>query len=45
MLATAAAHINPKFVGAGDRPRFKAPMTLVVMPDECQSMPMTAPND
>ena len=20
-------------------------MTLVVMPDECQSMPMTAPND
>ena len=23
----------------------KAPMTLVVMPEECQSMPMTQPND
>ena len=23
--------------------RFSAPITLVVMPDECQSMPMTAP--
>jgi hypothetical protein len=26
-------------------PRFSAPMTLVVMPEECQSMPITAPND
>src|SRR6476619_7081575 len=30
---------------SGARPRFKAPITLVVIPDECQSMPMTAPND
>jgi hypothetical protein len=26
-------------------PRLRAPMTLVVMPEECQSIPMTAPND
>ncbi len=24
---------------------FNAPITLVVIPDECQSMPITAPND
>ena len=30
---------------AGPRPRFNAPMTLVVMPEECQSIPMTAPKD
>ena len=30
---------------AASRPRFSAPMTLVVMPEECQSMPMTAPKD
>jgi hypothetical protein len=29
----------------GDKPRFSAPMTLVVIPDECQSIPITAPND
>src|SRR6202040_3377484 len=29
----------------GVSPRFNAPMTLVVIPEECQSMPMTAPND
>ena len=27
------------------RPRFSAPMTLVVIPEECQSIPITAPND
>jgi hypothetical protein len=27
------------------RPRFSAPITDVVMPLECQSIPMTAPND
>ena len=27
------------------RPRLRAPRTLVVMPDECQSMPITAPKD
>jgi hypothetical protein len=25
------------------KPRLSAPMTLVVMPEECQSIPMTAP--
>src|SRR5437667_12494594 len=29
----------------GVSPRFSAPITLVVMPDECQSIPITAPND
>lgn len=29
----------------GCSPRFRTPITLVVMPDECQSMPMRAPND
>jgi hypothetical protein len=27
------------------RPRFSAPITLVVMPEECQSIPITAPKD
>lgn len=30
---------------SGARPRFSAPITLVVIPEECQSMPITAPND
>jgi hypothetical protein len=29
----------------GSSPRFSASMTLVVMPDECQSIPITAPNN
>jgi|HubBroStandDraft_6_1064221.scaffolds.fasta_scaffold28961_5 hypothetical protein len=29
----------------GASPRFNAPMTLVVIPEECQSMPIMAPND
>src|SRR5215470_4971436 len=29
----------------GARPRFSAPRTLVVIPDECQSMPITQPSD
>jgi hypothetical protein len=33
----------PSFPESGCNPRLRAPMTLVVMPDECQSMPMTAP--
>ena len=46
MLAAAAADMDAEFVlQAVASPRFSAPMTLVVMPDECQSMPMTAPND
>ena len=35
----------PSSLCSGARPRFSAPITLVVMPDECQSIPMTAPND
>jgi hypothetical protein len=29
----------------GASPRFNAPTTLVVIPEECQSMPITAPKD
>ena len=35
----------PSSPESGSSPRFSAPITLVVMPEECQSMPMTAPND
>src|SRR6516162_6661070 len=35
----------PSSLESGARPRLSAPTTLVVMPEECQSMPMTAPND
>lgn len=35
----------PSSVDNGARPRLSAPSTLVVMPDERQSMPITAPND
>ena len=33
------------FMGQGVRPRFSAPITLAVMPEECQSIPITEPND
>ena len=36
---------RPSSLDSGFSPRFSAPMTLVVMPEECQSMPMTAPKD
>jgi len=42
--AFAAQTNRPSSVRTGARPRFNAPMTLVVMPEECQSIPMTAPN-
>jgi hypothetical protein len=35
----------PSSPARGLRPRFSAPIKLVVMPDECQSIPITAPND
>jgi hypothetical protein len=35
----------PSSFESGAKPRFKAPITLVVMPEECQSMPITAPKD
>ena len=36
---------RPSSPRRGASPRFSAPSTLVVMPDECQSIPITAPND
>jgi hypothetical protein len=35
----------PSSFRSGVSPRLSAPMTLVVMPEECQSIPMTAPKD
>src|SRR5512143_3071004 len=35
----------PSSPDKGVRPRLRAPMTLVVIPEECQSIPITAPND
>ena len=35
----------PSSFARGFSPRFKAYITLVVIPEECQSMPITAPND
>jgi hypothetical protein len=34
---------TPSSFCSGVSPRLSAPMTLVVMPEECQSIPMTAP--
>ena len=45
MLAAAAADMDAEFAASGARPRFSAPITLVVMPEECQSIPITAPKD
>ena len=46
MLAASAADVDAELASqAASSPRFSAPMTLVVMPEECQSMPITAPND
>lgn len=45
MLAAPAADMEAQFGLIGLSPPFSAPMTLVVMPDECQSIPITAPND
>ena len=36
---------GPARARRGASPRFSAPITLVVIPDECQSIPITAPND
>jgi hypothetical protein len=44
MLAAPAADM-PSSPAMGARPRLSAPMTLVVMLEECQSIPITAPND
>jgi len=36
--------VKPSSEKRGLRPRLSAPRTEVVMPEECQSMPMTAPS-
>ncbi len=43
MPAASAADVQAEFDARGLRPRFSAPTTDVVMPEECQSMPMTDP--
>ena len=45
MLPAPAADVDAELVASGASPRLSAPITLVVMPEECQSMPITAPND
>jgi hypothetical protein len=40
-----AGSILPSSSESSAKPRFKTPITLVVMPEECQSMPITAPKD
>jgi hypothetical protein len=37
--------MNPELGREGASPRFSAPITLVVTPEECQSIPITAPKD
>jgi hypothetical protein len=37
--------MDAQLLGQGLEPRLSEPMTLVVIPDECQSMPITAPKD
>jgi hypothetical protein len=36
---------TPSSPASGESPRFSAPMTEVVIPEECQSIPITAPKD
>ncbi len=45
MAAAPAAHMQPQFARQRPQPRFSARMTEVVMPEECQSIPITAPKD
>jgi hypothetical protein len=45
MFTASAADMEAKFCGLRTKPRLRAPITLVVIPEECQSIPMTAPND
>ena len=45
LLAAPAADMDSELARQRLSPRLSAPITLVVMPEECQSMPMTAPND
>ena len=46
VLAAAAADMNAELAAQAARARASARRcTLVVMPDECQSIPITAPND
>jgi hypothetical protein len=44
VAAAAAAHIDAKSCALGLSAFFNAPITVVVMPEECQSMPITEPS-
>ena len=45
ILPASAAYMHPKSFSSGASPRFHVPITLGVIPDECQSMLITVPND
>ena len=45
MLSAPAADVDAEFVRERLKPALEGTDNLVVIPDECQSMPMTAPND
>ena len=46
MLSPATANMDPQLAPARRQAALRrAPITLVVMPKECQSIPITAPND
>jgi len=41
VTSASAADVDPQFIGARVESRFNAPITDVVIPDECQSIPIT----
>ena len=50
MVAASSTDVNAQLVAERRQPSLegtglRAPMTLVVIPEECQSMPITAPKD
>jgi hypothetical protein len=45
ILPASAADVDAKLFLERDQPALQRADALVVIPDECQSMPITAPND
>ena len=45
MLAASSADVNPQFVAERSQSPLKSADDTCVMPEECQSMPITAPKD
>ena len=45
VLTPPAAYIDPELFLDGSKPAFEGANTLVVIPEECQSIPITEPND